>query len=256
MNNDSTIPSDFNQNSRTPRKFQFDLTVEALEVIDTDIAKIKEFEELIARANQQLKALKENLDNRVYSELDQLYRFNPEAGIELATELYWFRENEVKTTPICKALGTYPQVIDRFLPPAFLSFNCSVCGNEYQVEVTTRSKLKSARTPYRCICQKCEAIEQKQRHAQYEEMQRQREAQIYELRTMPYGEYLKTDHWKSLRARMLKRANYSCQLCNASNVSLHVHHRTYENRGDEDYSDLIVLCAPCHSKFHDKLENV
>ncbi len=77
-------------------------------------------------------------------------------------------------------------------------------------------------------------------------------APIQDLRTMPYREYLQTDHWQVLRKRMLKRAGYRCQLCNVEG-RLHVHHRTYENRGNESYSDLIVLCPNCHAKHHDKI---
>jgi len=47
----------------------------------------------------------------------------------------------------------------------------------------------------------------------------------------------------------LKRAKYSCQLCNSKD-NLNVHHRTYERRGHELASDLIVLCKQCHKTFH------
>jgi 5-methylcytosine-specific restriction endonuclease McrA len=74
------------------------------------------------------------------------------------------------------------------------------------------------------------------------------------LRVIPYSEYLETDHWKKQRASALRRADYRCQLCNKSG-ELHVHHRTYERRGCESPNDLIVLCRPCHEKFHDILPN-
>lgn len=34
--------------------------------------------------------------------------------------------------------------------------------------------------------------------------------------------------------------------------TLDVHHRTYKNRGNEKFADLIVLCRACHSKHHGK----
>ena len=70
------------------------------------------------------------------------------------------------------------------------------------------------------------------------------------LETMPYDEYLQTTEWQERRKEHLKAAGYACQLCNASHVELHVHHRTYENRGHEHFNDLIVLCAECHRKHH------
>ena len=74
---------------------------------------------------------------------------------------------------------------------------------------------------------------------------------IEDLKTMPYKEYLETDHWKKTRKRALHRAKYKCQLC-GSKENLNVHHNTYENRGQEKDEDLIVLCQECHAKFHDK----
>jgi len=80
----------------------------------------------------------------------------------------------------------------------------------------------------------------------------QSDPEVRRLRTMPYAEYLLTDHWKLLRGKCLKRARNHCQLCNSAQ-SLNVHHRTYERRGCEFLKDLIVLCRACHAKFHDKL---
>lgn len=72
------------------------------------------------------------------------------------------------------------------------------------------------------------------------------------LARMPYAEYLKTEHWKVYRNEALERAGNRCQLCNSAGL-LHVHHNTYERRGQELPRDLIALCANCHAKFHDKL---
>ena len=74
-------------------------------------------------------------------------------------------------------------------------------------------------------------------------------------RSMPYAEYLKTDHWFEMRNRMVQRTNFRCQLCNKSE-HLEVHHNNYEGLGDERLEDLIVLCSECHGKFHDKIEAV
>jgi len=65
-----------------------------------------------------------------------------------------------------------------------------------------------------------------------------------------YAEYLQSDHWKDLSEKKRKEAKYLCQLCNEGGI-LNVHHRTYDNLGNEDLADLIVLCEPCHGKFHD-----
>lgn len=73
------------------------------------------------------------------------------------------------------------------------------------------------------------------------------------LRRMPYVDYLRTEHWQTVRAGALARARYACQVCAATD-RLHVHHRSYENRGNEGPEDVIVLCAGCHLLFHGNRE--
>jgi len=67
-----------------------------------------------------------------------------------------------------------------------------------------------------------------------------------------YKEYLQSPHWKTLTAAKREEAGNKCQLCNDGEVTLHVHHRTYENIYKETLKDLIVLCENCHKKFHGK----
>jgi hypothetical protein len=74
-------------------------------------------------------------------------------------------------------------------------------------------------------------------------------AAIYNV--MPYGDYLKTSHWKRIAREAKERAGNRCQLCNAES-DLESHHRTYERRGYEQEGDITVLCGPCHGKFHGK----
>lgn len=67
-----------------------------------------------------------------------------------------------------------------------------------------------------------------------------------------YKDYLSSPEWQERRKIKLAEAGYRCQLCN-SPKRLQVHHRTYERRGNEAMRDLIVLCADCHGRFHDKI---
>ena len=77
------------------------------------------------------------------------------------------------------------------------------------------------------------------------------EARIAELRSLPYREYLQSPEWKERAVLARQRAGYRCQVCNAANVQLNVHHRTYERLGNEEDGDLTVLCQPCHQIFHE-----
>jgi len=74
------------------------------------------------------------------------------------------------------------------------------------------------------------------------------------LREMPYQEFLGTIYWDIVRRYVLWKRKFICELCK-SNGELNVHHKTYDHRGEEYLflEDLIVLCQPCHAKFHDKL---
>jgi hypothetical protein len=113
---------------------------------------------------------------------------------------------------------------------------CPTCGKHHFARIMSRhearSLVSSPRDP-RAADIECEACEQ-----------------AAQLRTMPYRDYLKTPHWRQTRQRALERADRRCQLCNSPD-NLQVHHRTYERRGSERDDDLTVLCADCHTKFHE-----
>ena len=76
--------------------------------------------------------------------------------------------------------------------------------------------------------------------------QRQR---VAELRSMPYVDYLRTNHWKRKRAKAIRKAGGRCVFCGATE-SLQVHHMTYARKGCEQLADLQVLCSDCHKGEH------
>jgi len=84
------------------------------------------------------------------------------------------------------------------------------------------------------------------------EITQQKEESTY-LHEMNYTQYLRTPEWQERRRLAIEAAGRCCQLCNSNEEPFHVHHRTYVRRGYEQPGDLIVLCAHCHAKFHDKL---
>ena len=80
-----------------------------------------------------------------------------------------------------------------------------------------------------------------------------REAQAREnARLMPYPEYLKTLLWEARRYEALNRAGHRCQACGRGRreVTLDVHHNSYERLGKELPEDLVVLCRDHHRLFH------
>jgi hypothetical protein len=67
-----------------------------------------------------------------------------------------------------------------------------------------------------------------------------------------YNEYLASPQWRLKADAAKERAGQRCQVCNArrEETTLDAHHRTYERIGNEEDTDLIVLCRGCHSLFH------
>lgn len=60
--------------------------------------------------------------------------------------------------------------------------------------------------------------------------------------------YLKSDHWRELRARKLA-ANPICEKCNIR-PAIEPHHLRYKRIFDVLLSDLLSVCRPCHSLIH------
>lgn len=69
-------------------------------------------------------------------------------------------------------------------------------------------------------------------------------------RQIEYREYLNTDHWKNLRAEVLKRDGKKCTRC-PKRIWLQVHHRFYRSRFEDSIpDDLVTLCRWCHKAEH------
>lgn len=64
-----------------------------------------------------------------------------------------------------------------------------------------------------------------------------------------YSDKLKNPKWQKKRLDILNRDKFTCQLCNSTEDTLHVHHKTYEKGVDPwGYEDcnLITYCMICH----------
>lgn len=64
-----------------------------------------------------------------------------------------------------------------------------------------------------------------------------------------YQQYLLSDTWKSKRKRALRRDDYRCQACCAA-PAVEVHHKSYQNIGDEPLFELVSVCKECHLQLH------
>ena len=57
--------------------------------------------------------------------------------------------------------------------------------------------------------------------------------------------------WHLLRAVICSLRGYKCEACD-STCNLNLHHKTYENFGNESIDELELLCASCHRKRHNE----
>jgi len=62
-----------------------------------------------------------------------------------------------------------------------------------------------------------------------------------------YKEYLKSSLWYERRDLMLSLYPF-CYVCKGK--AEQVHHKSYDNIGNEGKRDLISLCRKCHKKIH------
>lgn len=184
----------------------------------------------------------------------------PKEKTEIA-QLYW--TTDIPNTEIAEAYGVAVAEVTKAAGCGIVKSKTFTCGRcSFLVTVSSRAeateKFRSFHNPHRWpgaewaapnLCKRCgqslrDAYEARSKEAMLAVHERRRE-----LATMPYREYLQTPEWSKTRKDALHRAKYCCQTC-AGKGELHVHHRTYVRRGHEWSSDLIVLCAPCHSLFH------
>jgi hypothetical protein len=162
---------------------------------------------------------------------------NDEFAIRAAAHNEYYRGDLLTERELADALGIRTSAFVLYLGPTDVFAVCPTCGKHHLAQIFTRHEarvLLASDRDRRAADIECDACEQ-----------------VTALRTMPYRDYLKTAHWRDVRNRALDRAARRCQLCNSPD-HLEVHHRTYERRGCERDDDLTVLCARCHSKFHEE----
>lgn len=197
------------------------------------------------------KQIKQLRDNSLESIVNYLKSLPINELTRKCSILYWSTEEMAgKLREAFYKITTGPFLIE---PKTFIA-KCVHCNKEYYISFKHWQSKKDHKK--RNPCQQCQKEKEKQEELydkKWEEIRQQQnkieEDSLNNLKNLPYKEYLQTDHWKNTRKKALYKANYRCQLCN-DNKNLHVHHRTYENLGQETTQDLTVLCKPCHEKHH------
>lgn len=71
---------------------------------------------------------------------------------------------------------------------------------------------------------------------------------LLELGYDSYDSYLKSSHWRRVKANYRLRREWVC-ICGTT-LGLQLHHKTYERIGNEHFNDLVPLCQECHTAIH------
>lgn len=192
------------------------------------------------------------------------FELHPLSGLSLnpffdgdVSQLYW--QSNIPTMEIAEAYGLCHahHVCAEAGPATVIGLSCRHCSGPiaaYSRSDALRLSQHKAKTEkrgweYTHVCADCADRDREIWEKEWRDREAQHRTRVRSLASMPYGEYLQTQEWQETRKAALKRAKFSCQTCAGKGV-LHVHHRTYARRGNEYASDLIVLCADCHSLFH------
>lgn len=155
------------------------------------------------------------------------------------------------------------KVLKYITTPYQMPYKCRRCKqtryHSCNSRTDARNFLKDAsnkRTEEYYYCQQCKDELENERKSKLVKRAQAKEERVkgktHPLRTMPYDEYLQTKHWKTFSKERMREADYKCKKCGRSDIELNVHHLTYERRGCELVSDVVVLCKACHLETHNR----
>lgn len=251
-----------------------------MEIEERTISTQIEIESLLSEIEEQKETIKtkeieiNNIAQNFFTTTQDKFS---KSAIDMVNFLYWNKIFGVKT--LSEMLNcSIPKLKSQIKTVCFAS--CYHCGNkikffvknweDFKIKENTFNKQNKRGfkynndpykygNPYEYFCETCapKIIKDKeQKNQEFESQikltQELRIQQIEELKKLPYKEYLQTNHWKNVRLKALRYYNYKCCLCSSSK-EIHIHHRSYNHRGEEEHyirNDLIALCKSCHEKHH------
>lgn len=173
---------------------------------------------------------------------------------------YWETDLAIKPLAMVFRMSSNEFISKKINKEYALGYQCPCCKCELTAKIENRKDMKTIKsflseplgnyTIHKYFCERCKHLIQRLK-TQKNYLNDKDFLKIAQYKTMPYKEYLLTPYWKRFADEARKCARYKCNLCNGSGI-LHVHHKTYETRGEEKFDDVIVLCERCHAKFHNK----
>lgn len=232
-----------------------------LKSIDGSIDQLSELE-------QSYKQQKEQVTTDLASYVRQLAVLSDSQAIraQIVRELYW--NKKVSATLISEAFGLKVGSMKRIAGALIVNVPCNRgCGNSVKKTYTSRSNVeddvRSARrtkgSPYSFynVCEECKKREKIESEADTA----QRKAAILkrneQLRNMAWEDFIETKEWIETRNDVLHGADYQCEICHTSNVSLNVYPHADTPQDFPSYYirsrgyNYFVLCNKCVSRCSD-----
>lgn len=77
-----------------------------------------------------------------------------------------------------------------------------------------------------------------------------RNQRLTELGFIDYSAYIASPLWRKRRTRFFASRERACEICEADQGPMIVHHLFYDRLGREWDSDLVMLCDGCHRLAH------
>lgn len=195
-----------------------------------------------------------NLDKKLHKKVEELKNnvVTKQDLITIGNYLYW-NVFEMKVQFIAtKIFNISPHKLLNIIQPIKTLLVCKKCKQPL-ICLSRAEYNKIINKTHDYICNKCIEENNKNDFEQWKNDEIKHQQDIQHLKYMPYLDYLKTKHWQHIRERALRWANYKCSICFSKN-NLHVHHKTYKNKGQELCKDVVVLCKNCHELYHNKLQ--
>lgn len=159
---------------------------------------------------------------------------------DLVRYLYW--KTDMSPTSIGELIDVNKERIYGIAGPLPIQMNCEICQRTYVSTIRSRNEQPSK------TCASCEAVKIRKEH----DIWMNQWTKTPMNSPVNYASYLSSHAWKKTARKMREKAGFKCQLCGANDKPLNVHHNSYERLGRERDDDLVVLCEPCHHRFHNQ----
>lgn len=197
---------------------------------------------MIETAKQQLEFAK-NLMNNYQSTLDDtisdfIVSADEKDRNDLVRFLYW--KTEMSPSNIALLIDINKEGVYSIAGPLPVQMQCDTCSKIYVTQIRSRNERPQT------TCPSCISLKVRKEHESWMNMWTSTPMNS----PVNYASYLSSHAWKIRAREMREKANFKCQLCACTDKPLNVHHNNYERLGRERDDDLIVLCEPCHQKFH------